>query len=269
MPGAPLAAAGTARVLVTGGTGASLDLPSPVDVFAPAPDVRISVDGTPYRGSLRVLVNARGTLNLVNRVDLEEYLYGVVPAEMGPKRFDAIEGLKAQAVAARTYAYAHRGQFETEGYDLCPGPKCQAYGGASVEDPLSTAAVDGTRGLVLASGGTVRRRALRLHLRGRHGKRRERFLRRPGAVPGLGRVRGASDRGAAGGRGAPATAGRAARTPSSGAVTSCAAGRPEGRRAAPPASRRRRGGRASRDREALRPGCCPRRFTRRSWPPST
>ncbi|MEX0880741.1 MAG: SpoIID/LytB domain-containing protein [Thermoanaerobaculia bacterium] len=153
VPGAPLAAAGRARVSITGGAGASLDLASPVDVFAPAPEVRVSVDGTPYRGSLRLFVNSRGTFNLVNRVDLEEYLYGVVPAEMGPRRFDAIEGLKAQAVAARTYAHAHRGQFEAEGYDLCPGPKCQAYGGASVEDPLSTAAVDGTRGLVLASAG--------------------------------------------------------------------------------------------------------------------
>ena len=153
VPGAPMTPASPARVSISGGSGGPLDLPSPVDVFAPGPEVRISVDGTPYRGSLRLLVNARGTLNLVNRVDLEEYLYGVVPAEMGPKRFDAIEGLKAQAVAARTYAYAHRGQFETEGYDLCPGPKCQAYGGASVEDPLSTAAVDGTRGLVLASAG--------------------------------------------------------------------------------------------------------------------
>ena len=115
--------------------------------------MRVSVDGVAYRGSLRVLVNPRGTLNVVNRVDLEEYLYGVVPAEMGPKRFDAIEALKAQAVAARTYAMAHRGQFEAEGYDICPGPKCQAYGGAAVEDPLSTAAVDGTRGLVLAFQG--------------------------------------------------------------------------------------------------------------------
>ena len=51
---------------------------------------------------------ARHLLNVVNRVDLEEYLYGVVPAEMGPRRFDAIEGLKAQAVAARTYAMAHK-----------------------------------------------------------------------------------------------------------------------------------------------------------------
>ena len=51
-------------------------------------------DGQPYRGSLAVAVNARGTLNVVNRVDLEEYLYGVVPAEMGPKRFDELEGIE-------------------------------------------------------------------------------------------------------------------------------------------------------------------------------
>ncbi len=153
VPGAPVTSATPSTISVTGGAGASLTLPSPVDLYAPAPDARVVVDGAPYRGSLRIAVNARGTLNVVNRVDLEEYLYGVVPAEMGPKRFDAIEGLKAQAVAARTYAMAHRAQFESEGYDICPGPKCQAYGGASVEDPLSTAAVEGTRGLVLAFNG--------------------------------------------------------------------------------------------------------------------
>lgn len=152
--GAPRpAGAAPAPIAVSGATGAPLELASPVDVYGPAPDVRVSVDGVPYRGSLRVLVNPRGTLNVVNRIDLEEYLWGVVPAEMGPRRFDAIEALKAQAVAARTYALAHRGQFEAEGYDICPGPKCQAYGGAAIEDPLSTAAVDGTRGLVLAHDG--------------------------------------------------------------------------------------------------------------------
>jgi stage II sporulation protein D len=149
----PATPAGPATITVAGAGGSPLTLASPVDLYGPAPEVRVAVEGVPYRGSLRVLVNPRGTLNLVNRVDLEEYLYGVVPAEMGPKRFDAIEALKAQAVAARTYAMAHRGQFEAEGYDICPGPKCQAYGGASVEDPLSTAAVDGTRGLVLAYSG--------------------------------------------------------------------------------------------------------------------
>ncbi|MGH9365071.1 MAG: SpoIID/LytB domain-containing protein, partial [Thermoanaerobaculia bacterium] len=79
--------------------------------------------------------------------------YGVVPSEMGPKRYDELEALKAQAVAARTYALAHRGQFEGEGYDICATAKCQVYAGLSAEDPLSNAAVDATRGLVLAYQG--------------------------------------------------------------------------------------------------------------------
>jgi len=150
--GAPRPAA-PAFLAVAGEDGRSRRLASPVDLAPGAPDARVTVNGTTYRGSLRVLVNARGTLNVVNRVDIEEYLYGVVPAEMGPKRYDAIEALKAQAVAARTYAFAHRRQFETEGYDLCATMKCQVYSGVSVEDPLSNAAVDATRGLVLASEG--------------------------------------------------------------------------------------------------------------------
>ncbi len=142
-----------AFVQVSDEAGVSTRFVSPVDVFPAAAGMRLSVDGTTYRGSLRVLVNSRGMLNVVNRVDLEEYLYGVVPAEMGPRRFDEVEALKAQAVAARTYALAHRGQFESEGYDLCATPKCQVYAGLAAEDPLSSAAVDGTRGLVLAFEG--------------------------------------------------------------------------------------------------------------------
>jgi stage II sporulation protein D len=138
--------------------GAPRRLASPIEIFPPAEGAgvpaSVGVDGKAYRGSLLVLTNPRGTLNLVNRVDLDEYLYGVVPAEMGPKRYDEVEALKAQAVAARTYALAHRGQFETEGYDLCATPKCQVYAGLTAEDPLSSGAVDATRGLVLASGGS-------------------------------------------------------------------------------------------------------------------
>jgi stage II sporulation protein D len=150
--GAPRAAA-QAFLSVWGEDGRPRTLSSPVDLYPGAPDARLTVGGTAYRGSLRVLINARGTLNVVNRVDMEEYLYGVVPAEMGPKRYDALEALKAQAVAARTYAFAHRGQFDGEGYDLCATMKCQVYSGLGAEDPLSNAAVDATRGLVLASGG--------------------------------------------------------------------------------------------------------------------
>jgi stage II sporulation protein D len=149
--GPPSAAAAT--VVLTGEDGVTRRFNSPVDLYVTDSDSRVLLDAKPYRGSLRILVNPRGSLNIINRVDLEDYLCGVVPSEMGPKRYDEIEALKAQAVAARTYALAHRGQFESEGFDICATPKCQVYGGMASEDPLSTAAVEATRGLVLASGG--------------------------------------------------------------------------------------------------------------------
>ncbi|MEO8430377.1 MAG: SpoIID/LytB domain-containing protein [Acidobacteriota bacterium] len=152
--GSAAAEPASAAVSITAEDGGVRRLASPVGIYAAdAADGPVLWETRPYRGSLLVSVNTRGTLNVVNRVDLEEYLYGVVPAEMGPKRFDELEGLKAQAVAARTYALAHRGQFESEGYDLCATPKCQVYAGLSAEDPLSTAAVDATRGLALGFDG--------------------------------------------------------------------------------------------------------------------
>lgn len=144
---------GTGGTIAVRGEGVSRRLASPIAIHSVSDDGPVLWEGKPYRGSLRVAVNPRGTLNVVNKLDFEEYLYGVVPAEMGPKRYDEIEALKAQAVAARTYAMAHRGQFAGEGYDLCATPKCQVYAGLSAEDPLSNAAVDGTRGLVLGFQG--------------------------------------------------------------------------------------------------------------------
>ncbi|HEY6147464.1 MAG TPA: SPOR domain-containing protein, partial [Thermoanaerobaculia bacterium] len=91
-------------IAVSGEDGAFRRLPSPIRISADPADGPVVWDGKPYRGSVAILVNSRGTLNVVNRVDIEEYLYGVVPAEMGPKRYDELESLKAQAVAARTYA---------------------------------------------------------------------------------------------------------------------------------------------------------------------
>ena len=92
---------------------------------------------------------------MINRVGLEDYLKGVVPGEMGPRVYDEVEALKAQAVAARSYAAKHRGQFAAEGYDLCATPRCQVYAGAGAENPLSTRAVEETAGEVLLWKGAV------------------------------------------------------------------------------------------------------------------
>ena len=146
--------------------------------FRPAPTPAFSVDGeaVPREPARRWSIRA-GTLNVVNRVDLEEYLYGVVPAEMGPKRYDEIEALKAQAVAARTYALAHRGQFEAEGYDLCATAEVPGLRRARrVEDPLSNGRRRRHARARARLRRPLRRRALRLDVRGPHGERRERLL---------------------------------------------------------------------------------------------
>lgn len=105
-------------------------------------------DGVTYRGKLLVFLNDRGRLNVINELPLEEYLRGVVPREMGPSIFDQLEALKAQTVAARTYTVRNLGEFAEEGYDICSTPRCQVYGGKSVEHPLSDRAIRETEGLV-------------------------------------------------------------------------------------------------------------------------
>jgi len=102
-----------------------------------------------YRGDLLVFLNPRGSLNLIGELPVEDYLRGVVPAEMGPNQYGRIEALKAQAVAARTYVLRNLGDFREEGYDICATPRCQAYRGMSAEHWLSDRAIAETADQVL------------------------------------------------------------------------------------------------------------------------
>ena len=133
--------------------GEKSSLPGESILVMPATGETITIDGKPYRTAARLFINSRGMLNIINELNLEDYLRGVVPAEMGPKIYDEVEGLKAQAIAARTYAIRNMGQFRTEGFDICPGPACQAYLGFSGEQPLSDQAVRESAGLILTYQG--------------------------------------------------------------------------------------------------------------------
>lgn len=105
----------------------------------------VRFNNKPYRGRLEVFANRRGTLTVVNVIGLEDYVKGVVPNELS---FPALEALKAQAVAARTYALKNRNQFASEGFDLLPTTRSQVYGGLTTETSLTTRAVEETRGIV-------------------------------------------------------------------------------------------------------------------------
>ena len=108
----------------------------------------MSADGTPYRGVFEVLPAEDARLTVVNVVYLEDYLRGVVPNELAPKAFPQIEAQKAQAVAARSYALAHLGDYAARGYDVCATAACQVYRGFASEHRLSDRAVSETRGVV-------------------------------------------------------------------------------------------------------------------------
>ena len=105
--------------------------------------------GKQYRGQLQVNPG-KSSLQLVNTVGLEAYLYGVVPREV-PSGWP-VEALKAQAVVARSYALAVR---KSGAYDLYPDTRSQVYGGVAAEKPTTNAAVDATAGQVLLYEGKV------------------------------------------------------------------------------------------------------------------
>ena len=123
-------------------------LPAPLTFIPGGSPLRFG--STAYRGQLQVSV-ANGRLRAINLVGLEAYLYGVVPSEM-PKDW-LPEALKAQAVAARSYALAVRKTGSW--FDLYPDTRSQVYLGIAHEAPSATAAVQATAGQVVLYGGKV------------------------------------------------------------------------------------------------------------------
>jgi len=127
---------------------AKLQWPAPLTV-TPAPRSYLTL-GKEYRGTILVdLVD--GKLRAIDIVGLEQYLWGVVPAEM-PSSW-APEALKAQAVAARSYALATRAVGAP--FDVYSDTRSQMYLGVTQESPTATAAVEATKGKVLLYGGKV------------------------------------------------------------------------------------------------------------------
>ncbi len=108
----------------------------------------VYVNGRPYRGEIKI-IKKDGKWLCINILDVEDYLKGVVPSEM---HTDKIEALKAQAIVARSYALATK---RSKYYDVRADQFDQVYKGASVENPLSTKAVEETRGKVLKIHGKI------------------------------------------------------------------------------------------------------------------
>ena len=105
-----------------------------------------------YNGEFIVTANGN-KLNAINVIDIEDYLRGVVPYEIGKLDESKFEALKAQAVAARTYAYKHFGSRVAQGFDIYADTRDQVYKGLHSATELTDKAVRETEGVVMTYNG--------------------------------------------------------------------------------------------------------------------
>jgi stage II sporulation protein D len=101
----------------------------------------IDYNGAGYRGSMILFAERRGSFTVVNFTLVEDYLRGVVPLEIGHRRPEEAEAVKAQAIAARTYTYKKVIEKHDQGFDLFPTISDQVYGGVAAEYPLCNEAI--------------------------------------------------------------------------------------------------------------------------------
>jgi len=108
-------------------------------------------DGKRYRGAFEILRLSGSDMTVINVINIEEYLYGVVPYEIQASSHP--EALKAQAVAARTYTVKNLNKYKRLQFDLCPTVYSQVYKGFDGETAATNKAVDETKGKIVTYNG--------------------------------------------------------------------------------------------------------------------
>jgi stage II sporulation protein D len=128
-------------------------LGSGVLTIVPGSDGGVSINGQNYHGQYRLVPVAAGTFDVVNDVNIDDYLKSVVSKEM--LRTWDIEAYKAQAIVARTYVLYEAntvGKNAGRMYDVFDDERSQVYGGIAAESSKSRKAVEETEGVVVAFG---------------------------------------------------------------------------------------------------------------------
>jgi len=113
--------------------------------FVPSPGSTLKLEGKPYRGELLVKLDRSGALKAINHVRAEEYVAGVIGGEMPLRWPDA--ALKAQSIAARTYAIWHWKNSQSQDHDVTADTRSQVYTGQASARAIEI--VKATEGRVL------------------------------------------------------------------------------------------------------------------------
>lgn len=135
--------------VLAGGAFGSREVTLPCTLSAKNEYNFIEMGQNSYRGSIILESENPGTFTVVNFLDVEDYLRGVVPLELGKRGENTLEALKAQAIAARTYTYKKMELRKSSPFDVFSTISDQVYGGADVEYKESDMAIKLTENLVL------------------------------------------------------------------------------------------------------------------------
>jgi len=149
--GSSVVSGGGGKTIVTlnGANGLNLKSPDGFRIFPASATAFLRANGKSYRGSFDVFLNKSGRLTVVNQLAMEDYLFGVVPAEMDPDTYPEFAALAAQAIAARTYAIKNMGRYRSDGFDLTNDTRTQVYGGVEAEKPVTSDIVLKTSGIAI------------------------------------------------------------------------------------------------------------------------
>lgn len=139
-------AEGSGKMELRDGTSCAVVLCVPTLIAGAEKDDIITLGDRSYRGAIEFGCYNNALITAVNVVSMDEYLYSVIPSEMPPSY--EIEALKAQAVAARTYAVTNVSSHQKDGYELCDGSNCQVYKGVDSETASSIEAAKETTGML-------------------------------------------------------------------------------------------------------------------------
>lgn len=116
-------------------------------IFSAGDDGEVIINGRRFRGEVEFIKNNSGRISLVNRINLEDYIRGILYHEAS--HYWPMEVLKAQAIACRSYAVYQMNMNQANDYDVTSDIYSQVYGGKTSERYRTNMAVDKTRGIIL------------------------------------------------------------------------------------------------------------------------
>ena len=143
----------TGRITMQNQAGQTFTTDATPMTFRAEPNAYVTIGDKTYRGDVVVRTAGPGHVSAINVLQMESYLQGVVGNEIGHLPASQIEAMKAQAIAARTYAVGAMNSRSALGFDFYPTVADQVYNGLSSEDSLVVRAVQETRGEILTHNG--------------------------------------------------------------------------------------------------------------------